>query len=74
MITLDENMQELETEGVPRVKKIVRKVGLLCSALLLALLLTGCVGTSVEELMTLPQLPMQYTGLSKQIDELIKNG
>ena len=74
MITLYENMQELETEGVPRVKKIVRKVGLLCSALLLALLLTGCVGTSVEELMTLPQLPMQYTGLSKQIDELIKNG
>ena len=74
MITLYENMQELETEGVPRVKKIVRKVGLLCSTLLLALLLTGCVGTSVEELMTLPQLPMQYTGLSKQIDELIKNG
>lgn len=55
-------------------KKTVRKAGLLCTALLLALLLTGCVGTSVEELMALPQLPMQYTGLSKQIDELIKNG
>ena len=53
---------------------MVKRLRAVCGFfLLLALLLTGCVGTSVEELMTLPQLPMQYTGLSKQIDELIKN-
>ena len=55
-------------------KNIIRKVGLLYGAMLLALLLSGCVKTSVEELMTLPQLPMQYTELSKQLDELIKSG
>ena len=55
-------------------KNIIRKVGLLYGAMLLALLLSGCVKTSVEELMALPQLPMQYTELSKQLDELIKSG
>lgn len=41
---------------------------------LLAVLLSGCVGTSVEDLMTLPQLSTQYTELSRQIDELVKSG
>lgn len=61
-------------EGVSRVKRIVRKTGLFCGAMLLALLLTGCVGASVEELMTLPQLPTQNTELSNQINDLIKSG
>lgn len=55
-------------------KRIVRKIGLLCGAMLLAFLLSGCVSDSVEELMTLPQLPIQYTDLSEQIDEMVKKG
>ena len=55
-------------------KRIWRRLGVLCSAMLLATLLTGCINASVEELMTLPQLPVQYTELSKQIDELNKKG
>ncbi len=55
-------------------KRIVRKIGLLCSAMLLTFLLSGCVSDSAEELMTLPQLPIQYTGLAEQIDEMIKKG
>lgn len=55
-------------------KRIIGKLGLLCSAMLLALLLTGCLDSSVEDLMTLPQLPIQYTELSRQIDEMIKDG
>ena len=57
-----------------RVKKIIRKAGLFCGAMLLTLLLAGCADTSVENLMALPQLPPQYTELSKQVDELLKNG
>lgn len=55
-------------------KRIWHKIGLLCSAMLLALLLTGCINESAEELMTLPQLPVQYTELSRQIDEMVKKG
>lgn len=55
-------------------KRMLRKICVLCSAMLLAFLLGGCVSDSVEELMTLPQLPIQYTGLSEQIDEMIKKG
>lgn len=49
-------------------------MSLLCSAMLFALLLTGCMDSSVENLLSLPQLPTQYTELSRQIDELVKDG
>lgn len=64
----------VEMGGVSYMKRMISKLSLLCSAILLALLMTGCLDSSVEDLMTLPQLPIQYTELSKQIDELIKDG
>ena len=44
-------------------------------ALVLAWLLSGCSApSSAEELFTLPQLPIEYTGLSRQISDLIDAG
>lgn len=55
-------------------KRMIRKIGSLCSVILLAILLTGCLGASVEDLMTLPQMPAQDSELSQQIGELLKRG
>ena len=55
-------------------KRVIHKISAFCCMVLLAVLLSGCVGTSVEDLMTLPQLSTQYTELSRQIDELVKSG
>lgn len=48
---------------------------ILGGAVLLALLLSGCTfNTTAESLFTLPQLPLEYTDLSRQINELIAGG
>lgn len=52
-----------------------RKSVLLAGALLLAALLSGCsYGATSESLFTLPRLPIEYTDLSRQINELIAEG
>ncbi len=56
-------------------KRIWRKVAAVCAAVLLSCLLTGCLSSStVEELFTLPQPPIEYTDLSKIIGQLITAG
>ena len=52
-----------------------RTAGLLVGALVLAAVLCGCsYGPTSERLFTLPQLPIEYTDLSRQINELIAEG
>lgn len=47
----------------------------LCLMLCAVSLLTACgFDSSVEELFTLPQVPVEYTGLSQQISELVAGG
>lgn len=47
----------------------------LCLLLCAVCMLTACgFDSSVEELFTLPQFPVEYTGLSEQINELVANG
>ena len=56
-------------------KRIGRKVLVLFSAALLTLVLSGCLSAStVEDLFTLPQPPMEYTGLSRTITNLLADG
>ena len=56
-------------------KRMWRKVLVLCAAAALSCLLSGCLSaSSVEDLFTLPQPPIEYTGLSSMIDQLIANG
>lgn len=52
------------------------KKGTLAAALLAAaLLLSGCTApSSADSLFTLPQLPIEYTDLARQIDDLIESG
>ncbi len=52
-----------------------KKIGTLCLLVLLACLSTGCVSSSaVEDLFTLPQPPIEYTGLLQITDQLIAGG
>ena len=52
-----------------------KAVWLTVAALVLAWLLAGCSApSSAENLFTLPQLPIEYTDLAQQINELIDNG
>ena len=56
-------------------KRIGRKLLLLASALLLSVVLTGCLPDStVEDLFTLPQPPIEYTDLAETIGELLADG
>ena len=56
-------------------KRYLTKLLLLCVWLAGVFLLGGCqLTTSVEELLTLPQLSLEYEGLSQQIDDLIARG
>lgn len=56
-----------------RVKRYILLTGL---SALLAALLTGCgfSDASVEELFTLPRMAEEYTGLTKELDDLIAQG
>ena len=56
-----------------RVKRYILLMGL---SALLAALLTGCgfSDASVEELFTLPRMAEEYTGLTKELDDLIAQG
>ena len=52
-----------------------QKAARLAGVLVLAAMLCGCSYTATSEsLFTLPQLPIEYTDLSRQIDELIAEG
>ncbi|MBP3494564.1 MAG: VCBS repeat-containing protein [Oscillospiraceae bacterium] len=56
-------------------KKWGRKAAVLCASAVLCCLLTGCLSAStVEDLFTLPQPPIEYTDLSKTIGQLIAAG
>ena len=56
-------------------KRIGHKLLLLASALLLSAMLTGCLPDStVEDLFTLPQPPIEYTDLAETIGELLADG
>ncbi|MBQ0038069.1 MAG: hypothetical protein KBS74_05295 [Clostridiales bacterium] len=56
-------------------KRYLRKTMLLLMLTIAVCLLGGCQFTaSVEDLLTLPQMPLEYTGLSKEIDSLIAGG
>lgn len=56
-------------------KRISQRILLLCAAVGISVLLTGCLfDSSVEELYTLPRLPDEYTGLETQIDALLSSG
>ncbi|MBQ7485774.1 MAG: VCBS repeat-containing protein [Oscillospiraceae bacterium] len=53
----------------------IRSSLLLCGGILLGALLSGCTfNSTAESLFTLPQLPIEYTDLSRQISELIADG
>ena len=56
-------------------KRIGQKMLLLVMAVLLSCGLTGCMTDStVEDLFTLPQPPMEYAGLARTINQLIAEG
>ena len=56
-------------------KKIWRKLSVLASAAALSLVLSGCLADStVEDLFTLPQPPIEYTELSATISSLLAGG
>lgn len=56
-------------------KQIGRKLLLLCAAVMLSCVLSGCMADStVEDLFTLPQPPMEYAGLAGKINQLISEG
>lgn len=55
--------------------KHLKKALLCCAGLLLALVLSGCsLESSVENLFTLPKVPIEYTELAKRIEALLSNG
>ena len=55
-------------------RNIEKKLAL-CLLLCAVCMLTACgFDSSVEELFTLPQFPVEYTGLSEQINELVAKG
>lgn len=56
-------------------KRCRSRLALLCTALGLVCLLSGCTfSSSAEELFTLPKFPVEYTGLSEQLNELLARG
>ena len=56
-------------------KRIGQKILLLGMAVMLSCALTGCMADStVEDLFTLPQPPMEYAGLAGTINQLITAG
>ena len=56
-------------------RKIWKRTWLAGAALALAWLLGGCAApSSAESLFTLPQLPIEYTDLSRQINDLFDQG
>ena len=56
-------------------KRIWRKILLLAAAAAMTVLLTGCLSAStVEDLFTLPQPPIEYTDLADTIGALISDG
>ena len=56
-------------------KRYLRKILVLCALAAVICLLGGCQFTaSVDELLTLPQLSLEYEGLSQQIDNLLTQG
>ena len=60
---------------VSGVKNLRKRVAVLFVSALLCGLLTGCLSSStVEELFTLPRPPIEYTDLSKIINQLITAG
>lgn len=55
--------------------KRIRKWLAALAPVLAALLLSGCtMGTSVEELFTLPQLPEEYSGLAQILESMVDSG
>ena len=51
------------------------KLTALCAAAAMLLPMTGCSLTaSAEELFTLPEFPVEYTGLSNQLNALLGQG
>lgn len=72
MITMYKNEQA--KGGAAMTQHIGKKLAL-CLLLCAVCMLTACgFDSSVEELFTLPQVPVEYTGLSGQIDELVAQG
>lgn len=72
MIIMYKNKQ---AKGGAAMTRHVGKKLILCLLLCAVCMLTACgFDSSVEELFTLPQFPVEYTGLSRQIDELVANG
>ena len=62
-------------QGGVRVTRIWRKLLVLTASVMLSLVLTGCLADStVEDLFTLPQPPIEYTDLSSTIASLISGG
>ena len=56
-------------------KKWKKKMAVLVASLLLALGLCGCaLETSAENLFTLPEVPVEYTGLSNTLNTYLKSG
>ncbi len=56
-------------------KRICRNLAVFLMAAVSSLVLTGCLATStIEELFTLPQPPIEYTDLSQTIHELLAEG
>lgn len=56
-------------------KRIGRKLLLLCAAVMLSCVLSGCMADStIEDLFTLPQPPIEYAGLAGKINQLITEG
>lgn len=56
-------------------RRIVKQLLLLCTAVLSSCVLSGCMADStVEDLFTLPQPPMEYAGLAGKINQLIVDG
>ena len=56
-------------------KKWKKKMAVLVASLVLALGLCGCaLETSAENLFTLPEVPVEYTGLSNTLNTYLKSG
>lgn len=65
----------IEISGGEAMKRVTRKILLLPVCLVLVLALGGCsLETSVENLFTLPEVPVEYTGLANTLNAYLKNG
>lgn len=72
----DTDVELYRQEGGAAVHSVKKYIVLAALAALLACLLTGCgfSDASVEELFKLPRMAEEYTGLTKELDDLIAQG